>query len=85
MNSIECYDNMGITADRYTVVFKNQRIAMFRDYSIYSGVSMSHNPYHPQGVCMWGQVRLPNENLGERIRLIDLPADCQALLAECLR
>ena len=51
------YDNRGKTADRYTVFYRPPVVeGGFTD--MYLGYRcMSENPYHPQGVGMWGELR----------------------------
>lgn len=36
-------------------------------------LAMSHEPEHPQGVSMWGQMRAYNRNAMRKIRWLDLP------------
>lgn len=53
---IRCYDNGGASADRYTVCFTG-RAATCRapGYATeYSYRAMSADPFHPQGVGLWG-------------------------------
>jgi len=73
---IRCYDNMGRTADRYTVVFMNRNYIRETGRNLYPCLGMSGAPFHPQGIaqhsdCMLGQ------HLGKRVPFASLPEDCQ--------
>lgn len=71
-------DNMGKTADRYTVIFSDG------DY-----IGMSGAPTHPQGVSMWGE-RIDVQGVAERVesgedvdlQLGDLPEDLRLHIME---
>ena len=73
---VRCYDNGGKTFDRYTVVFMD-----LPEYQpgTYAAVGMSEHPFDPQG---FGQhcSAMPGKHLGKRIKLEDLPVDCQKLV-----
>lgn len=74
------YDNGGRTADRYTVVYEPyQDGADHHDW--FPTCSMSAAPFHPQGVCMHGELAFrPTGGWGTHMKVITfeaLPADCQ--------
>jgi hypothetical protein len=71
---LDCFDNKGKTADRYTVLFGGSLSCGSVPY-----LGMSESPTHPQGVSMWGELR-SHEAAGyrhrsgqERVRWLDLP------------
>jgi hypothetical protein len=72
---IRCYDNGGKTADRYSVLFMGEP----ERGGLYAALGMSRDPFSPQGV---GQhtTAMPGRHLGKRVRLADLPPDCQKLV-----
>lgn len=72
---IRCYDNGGKTADRYTVVYLEDRE---RD-GTYTCVGMSAEPFHPQGVGQHSTAML-GRHLGRRISFEALPVDCRRLV-----
>jgi hypothetical protein len=77
------YDNRGRTTDRYSVVFtpfsSNQQLW-------FSTLSMSANPYHPQGVGVMSQSNRRPSRMGSIvIPFHSLPADCQRCVEDCLR
>lgn len=72
---IRCYDNGGKTADRYTVVF----IDCPENSGLYAAVGMNDEPFHPQGIGMH-VTAMPGEHLGRRVKLAELPEDCQKLV-----
>ena len=109
---VRCYDNGGMdnekggmdneksgSADRYTVCFTG-RTATERSKgnpNYYPYRAMSSDPYHPQGIGLWGSV--PNHHcdvnkfgfapmigrknhLGTRIPFHNLPKDCQKLVLQ---
>lgn len=50
------YDNRGQTADRYTVFYRTP-VAGSAYQDMWLGMRcMSENPFHPQGVGMWGEL-----------------------------
>lgn len=73
--NIECYDNGGKTADRYTAVYLNYP----EENGAFQAVGMSADPFHPQG---FGQhcTAIPGGHLGRRIAFEELPEDCQKLV-----
>jgi len=98
---VRIYDNEGETADRYTVVYAGNynRIGQDRreplSHPTHPVVSMSDNPFHPQGVCCHdefeymidcqGHFHIPPAigrkcHLGKRITFNDLPLDCQKVV-----
>jgi hypothetical protein len=50
---IRIYDNGGLTADRFTIVDTRPSVARGVRYYPYYGAS--EDPYHPQGVGMYGE------------------------------
>jgi hypothetical protein len=83
--AVRCFDNDGLTADRYTVVF------LFNEESEteYDCVSMSESPTHPQGVCMHGKCAFSmfgtNNHLGRVIPFSSLPEACQSVVKNDLK
>jgi len=89
---VRIYDNGGVdawngTIDRYTVVFSGNYT---KGKGYHQNVTMSEDPYWPQGVCMHGEDRnmidAPHGwppaigkkcHLGKRIPFSELPKDCQ--------
>lgn len=76
-----CYDNGGISADRYTVIFLDERRRAFTDPRryFYEALAMNEEPYHPQGIGMHCEA-MRGRHLGKVIKLDSLPADCQRLV-----
>ena len=74
---IRCYDNAGKTADRYTVVYMDCPERSLP--GSYAAVGMNAEPFHPQGIGMHTSA-MPGEHLGRRVRLSELPEDCQKLV-----
>lgn len=75
MKILRIYDNGGKTVDRYTVYFNvrhapGKRVVWNQSYL--TCLSMSENPFSPQGFCRHGQGQLGSHN-GKRITLEDLP------------
>lgn len=95
---VRCYDNGGKTMDRYFVCFTgNYRTNGPRsteyERSPFQYVSMSANPFHPQGFGQHGEDRNQidvidgyapamgrKNHLGTRIPFSQLPPDCQKLV-----
>lgn len=81
---IRCYDNGGVSLDRYTVVFTgNYRDSTGQQYMY---VSMNHQPTHPQGVCMHGGSFNPIDrpkysHLGKRVTFDALPKSVRDYVA----
>lgn len=96
---IRCYDNGGNSADRYTVCFTGR--AGTSHYE--TGPSechyraMSSDPFHPQGVGIWGASKGKHcdvneqgwaptigrkNHLGTRIKFEDLPEPCRRLILQ---
>lgn len=76
--NVRAYDNGGKTIDRYTAVFLD-----FPDHrpGTYFALGMSDQPFHPLGVgCSTSA--MPGRHLGRRVRIEDLPRDCQQLIAQ---
>jgi len=72
---VACYDNGGVSADRYAVLFREWTGAR---PGLYGGFFASAAPYHPQGVGMHGEAR-PGRHLGRRISPEALPPDVRRL------
>jgi hypothetical protein len=82
---IRCYDNGGITADRYTVVFLTPYFVDDTERAWFVSVGMSSDPYHPQGVGYHNETpRLIDEptsdHLGKPIAFTDLPEKCRIMV-----
>jgi hypothetical protein len=86
---IAVYDNNGASLDRYTVYYNaiEKRVpqngsgtckgaAKQRYNNFYMCLGMNAAPFHPQGIGMHSSGMLGRHN-GKRIRLEDLPEDCQ--------
>ena len=77
---IRCYDNLGETFDRFTVVFTGNYKKQFHEFHY---IGMSSNPFHPQGFGQHGEtVGMPVDkptysHLGRKIKFADLPKDCK--------
>lgn len=89
-HSIKCYDNGGRTADRYAVLYLNQRVRSGRGRGGAMsgpcfGVTMSAAPFHPQGICQHGDDFVRGSHLGKVIRFRDLPKDCKAVVLRDLK
>ena len=81
---IRCYDNGGRTMDRYTVVFTNTKKRIEGEFL---SLSMSYDPYHPQGVGLTNlspkSIDTPSYgHLGKKITFDMLPEPCQKRVVE---
>jgi hypothetical protein len=74
------YDNQGKTADRYTVVYDEK---VNSAPGLYNCLSMSADPFHPQGVGQHGSA-MPGRHLGKRITVEQLPTACQKAVTQDL-
>ncbi|MFN6965167.1 MAG: hypothetical protein ACK4S4_15585 [Pyrinomonadaceae bacterium] len=88
---VRCYDNGGETGDRYTVVYAKKSFDGWFHYR-----AMSENPFHPQGVGIYGETQFrPVDvtdnsgwppamgrkcHLGTRIPFEELPEKCRELV-----
>jgi len=73
--NIRCYDNKGMTFDRYTVIYLDQP-----EYAgLYAAVGMSADPFSPLGFCQHTSA-MDGPHLGDEIQFSDLPADCQKFI-----
>ena len=73
------YDNGGKTLDRYTVVYNS--VEQVKDgKKLYSCLGMNAAPFHPQGIGMHG-CAVRGRHLGKKVKLTDLPEDCQKAVA----
>jgi hypothetical protein len=83
MNILGVYDNKGKTLDRYTVVY--DYVEQVKDgKKLYMCISMNASPFHPQGIGMHGSAML-GRHLGKKVKLTDLPEDCQKAVAMDLK
>ena len=88
------YDNKGETADRYTLVMRDNiktkdyafgRVVMRKQWIVVSACS---KPFHPMGVCC-GNVepfapdKPTSKHLGKRIAFKDLPEDTKHAFVDC--
>lgn len=71
---LDCFDNQGKTADRYTVLFGGSLLepALQRRRKV-AYLGMSDAPTHPQGISMWGECDAAWRPSRERVRWLDLP------------
>lgn len=71
--TVKVYDNGGKSIDRYTAVFQKPCDGE------YQYLGMSGSPFHPQGVGYHGHARfrIGARECGRRIKITDLPIDCQ--------
>ena len=72
---IAIYDNGGKTLDRYTVYY-NFVEGVVEGHKLYACLNMNEAHFHPQGIGMHSSGQLGRHN-GKRIKLEDLPLDCQ--------
>ena len=82
VDRVRCYDNGGMTMDRFTVVFLETSKKVDAQATNYDCLCMSIYPKTPNGVCMHGTAQLPNPVLGDKIEFSDLPIDCQLKVRE---
>ena len=80
---IRCYETKrNPTVDRFTVVFTRANVWGGKRYEgrvVY--VSMSGNPFSPQGVCCHDEVEWQRFcPCGSRITFAELPKDCQEVV-----
>ena len=74
---IKCYDNKGESIDRYTILFMLKKEGANHNEAL--SLSMSSDPNHPCGVCMW-TIAEDGMHLGDRIDFEQLPTDCRAIV-----
>jgi len=77
---LDCFDNKGKTADRYTVIFGGSLWdeSMGRNTAF---INMSGDPDSPQGVSMWGEGMMQDFRYRfkhRRCRWLDLPENVRA-------
>jgi hypothetical protein len=75
------YDNQGISADRYTVVFKPGFMLVSKPEYL-AMLGLSDFPERPQGFSQWGECVLNNEALGIEIKWNDLSEPMQRHIIE---
>ncbi len=75
LRHVRIYDNGGKTFDRYTAVYMN----VPEGPGLYACRGMSAHPNHPQGFGLWSSA-MPGRHLGRRIKLEELPEDCQKVI-----
>jgi len=78
---IRCYDNLGETLDRYTVVYTGRYT--HKTAGEFWDVCMNANPFHGIGIHGYSDHLIDRptySHLGKRIDFKDLPADCQELV-----
>jgi hypothetical protein len=83
MKVLGVYDNGGVTIDRYTVVYDVVDSFTADGKKLYVAVSMSANPFHPQGFGQHGSAML-GRHLGKKITVDALPPDCWKLVRQDL-
>ena len=85
---IECWDNGGKTADRFTIAISGLMSVEDEPYTYFLGASK--NPYHPQGVGQHSNEMPVSEyesfrggwqHLGKRVMFTDLPEEVQKFVA----
>ncbi len=72
---LDCFDNMGKSADRYTILFGGSlldpHLLKFRKVHM---LGLNDMPTHPcYGVSMWGEVEACWRPSHQRVRWLDLP------------
>lgn len=72
---IQCWDNGGETADRYTVLYLDSP----EGNGCFGARGMSADPFHPQGFGQYCGAK-PGPHNGSVIRFDALPAACQRLV-----
>lgn len=78
---VRIYDNGGKTLDRFTAVYMD---CPERQPNMFDARAMSESPFSPQGFgCSCSA--MPGRHLGKRIRLSELPKDCQRLVLRDLK
>ncbi len=76
------YDNGGKTADRYTALYGEPIwIAKYQRPGLLPCRSMSADPFHPQGVGMFGECER-GPHLGRKVRFADLPLAVQRCIED---
>lgn len=73
LSNVICYDNDGRTADRYTVIYRDQA---YCDDGSFECIGMCATPFLPNGISMHG-LAVPGSHIGKEIDFNELPADCQ--------
>ncbi len=78
--TIDCFDNGGKTADRYTIIIDGLGEQPYC-------LGASSNPYHPQGIGQHCEMKpgvyhiMDYDFLGKRIGFFELPADVRRFIA----
>lgn len=78
METMRIYDNGGKTLDRYTVLYMDDP----QGDGSFGGRGMNSAPFHGIGYYITGT---PGRHLGKRIKLEDLPEDCQKLIKQDMK
>ena len=71
---LDCFDNKGKTADRYTVLFGGSLLepVLLKDRKVFY-LGMSEKPSHPWGVSNFGECSASWRPAHQRVRWLDLP------------
>lgn len=71
---LDCFDNGGKTADRYTVYFGGSLLepVLLKERKVFF-LGMSLHPSHPQGISEWGEIGASFRPSQHRVRWLDLP------------
>lgn len=79
LETTRIYDNGGRSIDRYTAVYMHE----VEQPGLYSARGMCEHPFSPQGFGCYTSAK-PGRHLGKRIKLEELPKDCQELILQDL-
>lgn len=79
---LDCFDNKGKTADRYTILFGGSLLEpqLLKDRKV-QYLGLSAYPSHPQGISMWGEIEASFRPAHQRIRWLDLPENVRKHIA----
>lgn len=80
MKILEIRDAGESETDRFTVIYDDKMPDYMKGGNgspLYACVSMSANPFDPQGFCQHSCALLDNGDIGKLIEYEDLPSDCQ--------
>ena len=77
MMELRCYDNGGVSFDRYTILPHCRARAWYdQRRRLWTGIASSDNPFHPQGFGQHTEA-VAGPHLGKRVALDSLPEDVQ--------